>query len=209
MKRRSKASEGFKCVVGKTDCCCRRLLFTQPDFAIQKSHLEEFITAWGHICDYYPKYHCELTFIDQYWGAANLIYRTSPKTTDMKEMEENVKNSLDDVPVVQIRRWASSRTWCPAIFSDLILISYANRAARFISAYGQGLSGSEATWANRKYHGHRTLPPELATKLKMSTKKSIVQQLNDVYLQSIFNPNGQQKLFYFFEGQILPLLALM
>lgn len=24
--------EGFKCVPGKTDCCCRRILFTQPDF---------------------------------------------------------------------------------------------------------------------------------------------------------------------------------
>ena len=49
-------------------------------------------------------------------------------------------------------------------------ISYANRAARFISAYGQGLSGPEAAWANRKYHGHRTLPPEMATKLKKRTR---------------------------------------
>jgi hypothetical protein len=96
--------EGFKCEAGKTDCCCRRSLFTQSDFENQKSHLEEFITTWGHICDFYPKYHCELNFIEQYWGAAKLIYRTSPKTKDMKEMEENVKNSLDDVPIVQIRR---------------------------------------------------------------------------------------------------------
>ena len=96
--------EGFKCVAGKTDCCCRRLLFTQPDFENQKSHLEEYITSRGHICDFYPKYHCELNFIKQYWGAAKLIYRSSPKTRDMKEMEENVKNSLDDVPIVQIQR---------------------------------------------------------------------------------------------------------
>lgn len=96
--------EGFKCVAGKTDCCCRRLLFTQPDFENQMSHLEEFITSRGHICDFYPKYHCELNFIEQYWGAAKLVYRSSPKTRDMKEMEENVKNSLDDVPIVQIQR---------------------------------------------------------------------------------------------------------
>ena len=96
--------EEFKCEAGKTDCCCCRLLFTQPDFENQKSHLEEFITTRGHICDFYPKYHCELNFIEQYWGAAKLIYRTSPKTKDMKEMEENVKNSLDDVPIVQIQR---------------------------------------------------------------------------------------------------------
>ena len=96
--------EGFKCEVGKTDCCCRRLLFTQPDFENQKSHLEEYITSRGHICDFYPKYHCELNFIEQYWGAAKLIYRSSPKPRDMKEMEENVRNSLDDVPIVQIQR---------------------------------------------------------------------------------------------------------
>ena len=44
--------------------------------------------------------------------------------------------------------------------------SYANQAARFISAYGQGLSGPEAAWANRKYHSHRTLPLDMAEKLK-------------------------------------------
>ena len=58
--------EGFKCVAGKTDCCCHRLLFTQPDFKNQKSHLEEYITSHGHICDFYPKYHCKLNFIKQY-----------------------------------------------------------------------------------------------------------------------------------------------
>ena len=96
--------EGFKCLAGKNNCCCRRLLFTQPDFENQKSHLEEFITSRGHIRDFYPKYHCKLNFIEQYWGAAKLIYRSTPKTKDMKEMEENVKISLDNVPIVQIQR---------------------------------------------------------------------------------------------------------
>jgi hypothetical protein len=96
--------DGFKCVAGKTDCCCRRLLFTQPDFVGQKSHLEELITSRGHICDFYPKYHCELNFIEQYWGAAKLRYRNSPKTTDINEMEANMKACLDDVPLLQIQR---------------------------------------------------------------------------------------------------------
>ena len=96
--------EGFKCVVGRKDCCCRRVLFTQPDFVNQKSHLQELITSRGHICDFYPKYHCELNFIEQYWGAAKLVYRSTSKTTDMKEMERNVKDCLDDMPHVQIQR---------------------------------------------------------------------------------------------------------
>lgn len=95
--------EGFKCEAGQKDCCCRRLLFTQPDFINQKSHLEELITSRGHVCDFYPKYHCELNFIEQYWGAAKFRYRTSPKTNDIKEMEENVRACLDNVPHLQIQ----------------------------------------------------------------------------------------------------------
>jgi hypothetical protein len=44
--------------------------------------------------------------------------------------------------------------------------SYANRAARFIDAYEQGLTGPEAAWANRKYHGHRTLPHSMLEKIR-------------------------------------------
>jgi len=96
--------EGFKCQAGKTDCFCHRLLFTQPNFVAQKSHLEELITSHGHICDFYLKYHCELNFIEQYWGAAKLQYCNTQKTSDIKEMQANILNCLDDVPLLQIQR---------------------------------------------------------------------------------------------------------
>ena len=41
--------EGFKCETGRTDCCCRRILFTQPDFLNQRSQLEELVTSHGHM----------------------------------------------------------------------------------------------------------------------------------------------------------------
>lgn len=47
---------------------------------------------------------------------------------------------------------------------------YANRAARFIDAYQQGLTGEEAVWANRKYHGHRMLPPNILAEVKASVR---------------------------------------
>ena len=50
--------DGFKHVSGHTNCCSHKVLFCQPDFCSQKSHLEEYITSRGHICDFYPKYHC-------------------------------------------------------------------------------------------------------------------------------------------------------
>jgi hypothetical protein len=98
--------DGFKCEAGQTDCCCQRVMFSQPDFVAQKSHLEEYVTSRGHICDFYPKFHCKLNFIEQYWGAVKLRYRSSPKTVDMDAMERNVIACLDDVPLLQIKRQA-------------------------------------------------------------------------------------------------------
>ena len=43
---------------------------------------------------------------------------------------------------------------------------YANRCACFIHAYTLGLDGPEAAWANRRYHRHRTLPPEMLITVK-------------------------------------------
>lgn len=91
--------KNFKCPEGSTDCCCRRILFCQPDFANQRSHLEELIESRGHLCDFYPKFHCELNFIEQYWGAAKLRYRASPRTTSISEMEKNMIDCLDAVPL--------------------------------------------------------------------------------------------------------------
>ena len=59
----------FHCPPGRTDCCCQRLLFMQPDFQDQKSLLQEHIERSGHLCDFYPKYHCELNFIEQILGS--------------------------------------------------------------------------------------------------------------------------------------------
>ena len=94
----------FKCPPGRTDCCCRRILFLQPDFIAQKSQLEELIESRGHLCDFYPKYHCELNFIEQYWGAAKSHYRKSPRAKTGREMEATVRESLDSVSLLQIRR---------------------------------------------------------------------------------------------------------
>ncbi|KAJ7712776.1 hypothetical protein B0H16DRAFT_1811966 [Mycena metata] len=45
---------------------------------------------------------------------------------------------------------------------------YANRAARFISAYAQGLKGGDLIWINKTYNGHRILPPSMIAEIKAS-----------------------------------------
>jgi len=87
------------------NCCCWHILFTQPDFVNQKSHLQEEIEHHSHLCDFYPKFHCKFNFIEQYWGAAKWHYWSSPRTNDMVKMEENVLHCLDDVPLIQIQQY--------------------------------------------------------------------------------------------------------
>ena len=95
---------GFKCPPGSKDCCCRRILYLQPDFMNQRSQLQELIESRHHLCDFYPKYHCELNFIEQYWGAAKARYRVVPRAKTIREMEDTVKDCLDNVPLLHIRR---------------------------------------------------------------------------------------------------------
>jgi hypothetical protein len=108
---------GFKCTQreGQPSCCCRRVLFTQPDFTSQRPQLEEYIKSRGHLCDFYPKYHCELNFIEQYWGAAKFRYRVAGRARTLNAMEQTMLESLDNVPLEQIRR---SVSFFPLSFKD-------------------------------------------------------------------------------------------
>ena len=54
------------------DCCARRLLAIQPDFASQLCEIEERIrnvpgSEGRHQVMYYSKFHCELNHIEYFW----------------------------------------------------------------------------------------------------------------------------------------------
>ena len=54
----------------KANYYARRIMSLQPDFLAQKSELETVIEEAEHKCIFYLKFHCELNFIEMYWGAA-------------------------------------------------------------------------------------------------------------------------------------------
>ncbi|KAI5993568.1 hypothetical protein EDD15DRAFT_2167169 [Pisolithus albus] len=57
----------FKCPSGRDSyCCCRRLMFNQPDFANVDSLLESSCRVQGFNVVFLPKFHCELNFIEHF-----------------------------------------------------------------------------------------------------------------------------------------------
>jgi transposase len=64
-----------KCQSGSTHCCNKRILENQPNFKAQKSLVQEIIEEAGHLCIFLPKFHCELNFIEFFWGQVKKYLR--------------------------------------------------------------------------------------------------------------------------------------
>ena len=138
--------KGFKCAPGATHCCCRRILYNQPDFAEGESLLETHCRAQGVDIIFLPKFLCELNFIEQCWGRAKSVYRTYPPSSSKEDLEANTIRSLESIPLQMMRKFAT-------------------RSRRFMDAYDRGLDGKQAAWAARKYRGHRVLPQNIMEEL--------------------------------------------
>ena len=58
----------FKCPGDGPACCCRQLMYSQPDFTSVESRLESSCRVRGFHVIFVPKYYCELNFTEQCWG---------------------------------------------------------------------------------------------------------------------------------------------
>ncbi|KIL57925.1 hypothetical protein M378DRAFT_188351 [Amanita muscaria Koide BX008] len=129
----------FQCTGDNPQCCCRRILYNQPDFTNIPSLLETFCSSHGHKVLFLPKFHCELNFIEQCWGRAKYLYRMNPPSSRAEDLERNMLSALDSITIDEIRK-------------------YSCRSCRFMDAYRRGLNARQAAWAGKRYRGHRVLP---------------------------------------------------
>jgi hypothetical protein len=137
------ACKGFKCPQlkdgAKPTCCCRRVLFSEPDFATADSLIKETCRERNYDVLFLPKFHCELNPIEQCWGYVKQRYRKLPRSSSEADLERNVVQVLDELPLSVVRK-------------------FCQRALRFTDAYHRGLSSKQAVWATKRYHGHRRCP---------------------------------------------------
>ena len=145
-KRVKDGSRG-KCKTGATECCARHILDFQPDFQDQQSLIQEIIEAAGHLCIFLPKFHCELNFIEFFWGAVKKYLRAHCDYT-FTTLQENMPTALASVPIETIRKWE-------------------HRMIRWMEAYQSGLGAKEAQiqvkrFSSRCYTFHRRIPESVA-----------------------------------------------
>ena len=57
------------------ECCATAIIAQQSDYQAQRGQIQEIVEAVGHIVVFYPKFHCELNWIEYYWGACKRFAR--------------------------------------------------------------------------------------------------------------------------------------
>ena len=96
----------FKCPENRIDCCCRRFLFSQPDFVAVRSTLELCCSQRSFRSLFLPKFHPELNPIEQCWCRAKLRYREHPLSSKECVMHSYVVETLDTISTRHIRQYA-------------------------------------------------------------------------------------------------------
>ena len=139
-----------KCDGDQDGCCNKHILECQQDFFTQKSLVQEVIEATGHLCIFLPKFHCELNFIEFFWGAVKKYLRDNCDYT-FTTLKENMPKALAAVQLRMIHLWEH---WM----------------YRWMEAYRVGLGTNAAQlqvkkFSSHKYKSHRQFPETVACAL--------------------------------------------
>ncbi|OAX41153.1 hypothetical protein K503DRAFT_713249 [Rhizopogon vinicolor AM-OR11-026] len=105
------------------------------------------IEAAGHLCIFLPKYHCELNFIELFWGAVKRYLCENCDYT-FETLKTNLPKAMAAVRLSTIRLWR-------------------HRMHRWMEAYWSALETKEAQlqvreFSSKKYKSRRHVPETVA-----------------------------------------------
>ena len=124
-------------------CCATTILSLEPDFFEQRDALTEAVEGHGFNILFYPKYHCELNFIENVWGWLKQFYRKNCQYN-----YKDLKNTLPDTLTTKL---------------DITMVrKFQRRCFRFMSGYRlKNLVGSDLDFAVKIYASHRKIPLDI------------------------------------------------
>jgi DDE superfamily endonuclease len=133
-------------------CCASYVLSHEPDFEEQEEWLTQVVHQAGFEIIFYPKYHCELNYIEIIWGWTKAYHRRTC-SYNYKDLEERL----------------------PITMSETMLLSFVRKASRFclrfMSGYREKLEGPLLGYAMKVHRGHRVVPVCVTDQLKLKYEK--------------------------------------
>lgn len=130
----------------RTNCCARNCLRNEDDFKNQKEALAETVENSGHKIIFYPKFHCEMNYIEMYWCYVKSQLRKQC-SFNFKDLQAKLPMYLETVPLQFYQR------------------AY-RHCLRVMSAYRVGLEGPLLDYAVRQYSSHRKIPEALVNQIR-------------------------------------------
>ncbi len=116
----------------------RELLADQEDFIeSRQSWLQQIAEKSKHKYLNFPKYHCELNFIEMIWA---YVKNECREKCDYKfaSLKQLVPSVLHNIPLSSVRK-------------------FAQHCLRYCELYKAGVPGHLARYANKKYSSHRRI----------------------------------------------------
>jgi len=158
-KSNTRASFNLKCekdgLYFDEKCCAKYVLSQETDFLEQLEWLESEVVKLGFKIIFYPKYHCELNFIEKIWGFLKCYHRRicNYSYQDLINEDRGLANTmLHILPISTVRK-------------------FSRHCFRFMDAYRQpGLEGPLADYAMKRYSSHRKIPDGILMQLTADFK---------------------------------------
>ena len=125
----------FGCDLALNGECCATALQSQPDFKEQKGWLQELLEQAGHSVVFYPKFHCELNFMERF-GCSAKYYTRENCGYSLNDLHETIPKAFESIPTATINRFYQHCT-------------------RIIDAYDDGLQYGTKEFASYVYKNHR------------------------------------------------------